>query len=89
MRPPISVGQLSEEELAALEARYQETRDADERTRCQIILLSGDGLSPPAIARIVRRTQQGVRLVIHRYRAERLEGLRDLRYANPGRQAAL
>jgi len=86
MRPSISVGHLSEKELTALEARYRQPRDANERTRCQIILLSHDGLSPPAIAQVVRRTPQGVRLVIHRYRAKGLEGLRDRRYTNPGRQ---
>jgi len=46
MRPPISVGPLSEEELATLEPRYHETKDADERTPCQIVLLSHSGLSP-------------------------------------------
>jgi transposase len=75
-----------EGELFALEKRYQETKDADERTRFQIIFLSHQGLSPPAIAKIVRRTPQGVRLIIHRYQDKGLPGLQDGRHRNPGRK---
>jgi transposase len=88
VRHPISVGSLSKEALAAVEARYERTKDAEERTRCQIVLLSDEGLSPPRIAEIVRRSVQGVRLIIHRYRDEGLHGLKDARHTNPGRERA-
>ncbi len=50
MCPPIFVGPLSKEAVAALAAYSRETQDADERTRCQIIALSHEGLTLPAIA---------------------------------------
>lgn len=86
MRPPLLVGPLSEEAIAALEARYHQTQDADERTRCQIILLSSQDLSPPAIAKIVRWQPRSVRRVIRRYQAHGLAALGDGRRHNPGRK---
>lgn len=86
MRPPIFVGPLSKEAVAALEAYYRETQDADERTRCQIILLSHEGLTPPAIAKIVRWRPRSIHRVIRRYQDRGLAGLKDGRHNNPGRK---
>ncbi len=86
MRPPIFVGPLSEEEVTTLEARYREAQDADERTRCQIILLSYERLTPPAIAKIVRWKLRSVHRVIRRYQSRGLAGLKDGRHSNPGRK---
>lgn len=84
MRPPLLVGSLSEEAIATLEARYHQTHDADERTRCQIVLLSHQGLTPPAIAEIVRWKARSVKRVIRRYQAKGLAALRDGRHRNSG-----
>jgi transposase len=66
---------LSSEELAALQELYRQTKDADVRSRCQMILLSNDGLSPPAIAAQVRFHRRTVTRYIQRYEAEGLAGL--------------
>lgn len=48
------------------------------RTRAQIVLLAGaQRLAAPAIAAIVRETDQTVRNWMKRYRAEGIEGLQD------------
>jgi len=86
MRPPLLVGSLSEEDVLALEARYHQTQDADERTRCQIILLSYQGLTPPNIAKIVRWRARSVRRVICRYQAKGLTAMGNGRRRNPGRK---
>jgi len=84
MHKPISVGPLSQEMIAALEGLYHNTHDAEEQARCQIILLSHQGLSSPTIANIVCRSPQGVRLVIHRFQAKGFAALRDNRHRHPG-----
>jgi transposase len=86
MRPPLLIGSLREDEVTALEARYHQTDDADERTRCQIVLLSHQALTPPAIAAIVRWKARSVRRVIHRYQIGGLAALCDGRHGNPGRE---
>lgn len=89
MRPPLLIGSLSEEAVASLEARYHQTQDADERTRCQIILLSYQGLTPPAIAKIVRWRARSVGRVIRRYQAHGVAALGDGRRHNPGRKRTI
>jgi transposase len=66
---------LSEEELAALRQLHRQTRDANVRSRCDMILWSHEGLSPPEIARLVRFSGETVRRCIRRYEAEGVGGL--------------
>lgn len=82
MRPPLRL-RLSSGQVAALEVHYRRTPLPAERTRCQMLLLSHQGLTPPAIASIVRVDPATVRRTIHRYEREGLRGLRDR--PRPGR----
>ena len=66
---------LSTEELTAVEELYRQTKDADVRSRCQMILLSNEGLSPPKIAEQVRFHRRTVTCYIQRYEAEGIYGL--------------
>lgn len=84
MRPPVFVHPFSDEELIALEARYRQTDDAEERTRCQIILLSHKGMKAQDIAPIVLKSADTVRRTIRRYEEKGLDGLRDRRHDHPG-----
>jgi transposase len=54
---------------AELERRYHTTRDAETRTRYQMVLLSAQGLAPSRIAGLVRRSPDTVRRVLTRYQA--------------------
>jgi putative transposase len=66
---------LSDEEIQALEQLHRETDIADVRSRCDMILWSNDGLSPPQIARLTRFSRDTVVRFIKRYEAEGLAGL--------------
>jgi transposase len=78
MRPPLAIPVPTADETAALDHLYRTTRDARLRTRAQIALLAGEqGLTAPAIARIVREDDQTVRNWLKRWLAEGLEGLKD------------
>lgn len=66
---------LSEEEVRVLEKLHRETNDADVRSRCDMILWSNEGLSPPQIAKLVRFSRYTVVRHIQRYEAEGLVGL--------------
>jgi len=44
------VHNLSDKEVRALKRLHCETNEADVRSRCDMILLSNEGLSPPRIA---------------------------------------
>ena len=66
---------LSDEETKALRQLYRETNNADVRSRCDMILLSNEGLSPPQIAKRVRFSRYTVVRFIHRYEAEGMQGL--------------
>jgi transposase len=66
---------LSEEEIHVLERLHRRTDDADVRSRCDMILWSNEGLSPPAIAERVRFSRQTAVRYIKRYEAEGLDGL--------------
>ena len=68
---------LSDKEIQQLEQLYRDTKDADVRTRCGMILLSNEGLSPPEIARRVRFSRETVVRFIKRYNQEGLAGLAD------------
>jgi transposase len=66
---------LSEEEIDVLERLHRRTDDANLRSRCDMILLSNEGLSPPEIAERVRFSCHTVVRYIKRYKAEGLDGL--------------
>jgi transposase len=54
---------------------HRETKDADVRSRCDMILLSNEGLSPPQIAQLVRFSRYTVVRYIKRYEAAGIGGL--------------
>jgi len=66
---------LSDEEAKALKLLHRETNKADVRSRCDMILLSNEGLSPPQIAKRVRFSRYTVVRFIYRYETEGLQGL--------------
>jgi transposase len=66
---------LSDEEAKILKQLHRETKSADVRSRCDMILLSNEGSSPPQIAKRVRFSRYTVGRFIHRYEAEGLQGL--------------
>lgn len=66
---------LSCDEVQALEQLHRETDEADVRSRCDMILLSNDGLSPPRIAARVRFSHDTVVRFIKRYETAGLAGL--------------
>jgi Homeodomain-like domain len=66
MPPPLRVP-LDPAAHAELEHRYRTTRDAETRTRYQIVLLAAQGHTPPQIAPLVRRSPDTVRRVRKRY----------------------
>jgi transposase len=67
MPPPTLQVTLDQDTQAELERRYQTTRDAETRTRYQMVLLNAQGQTPPQIARLVRRSPDTVRRVLKRY----------------------
>ena len=77
------VHELSDEEIEALKRLHRETDDADVRSRCDMILWSNEGLSPPRIAQRVRFSRRTVSRYIKRYEAEGLLGL--FTRSRPGR----
>lgn len=66
---------LSDEEAKALGRLHRKTNSADVRSRCDMVLLSSEGLSPPQIAKRVRFSRYTVVRFIHRYETEGLQGL--------------
>lgn len=79
------VHSLSDEEKQALQQLHRQTKDADVRSRCEMILLSSEGLSPPQIAPQVRFSARTVRRWIDRYETQGIAGLPSL--SPPGRPA--
>ncbi len=74
---------LSDEEGHALQQLHRQTKDADVRSRCEMILLSDEGVAPPRIAARVRFSSRTVLRFIDRYEAEGITGL--LSKTSPGR----
>src|SRR3712207_311306 len=74
MKPPIFVRELSEKEREALEAGLR-SKDAFVLRRCQILLASSRGLSPPKIARSLGCGSQTVRNAIHAFNERGLDAL--------------
>ena len=68
---------------AAVARQFETTRDADERLRCQMVLLALDGHTASVIAPLVRRSSATVRRVLHRFRQEGRHGPAPRR--SPGR----
>src|ERR671911_2988261 len=66
MKPPIFVRSLSEMERETLEAGLR-SKDAFVMRRCQVILASARGQSPPKIARSLGCGSQTVRNAIHAF----------------------
>jgi transposase len=67
MPPPTLRVTLDQVAQAELERRYHSTRDAETRTRYQMVLLNAQGQTPPRIAQLVRRSPDTVRRVLKRY----------------------
>jgi transposase len=68
---------LTETELADLKQLYRQTRNADLRSRCQMILLSAQGHSVPEIACLTFLEEDAVLYWLDRYATENLQGLED------------
>ena len=66
MKPPIFVRSFSENERESLQAGLR-SKDAFVMRRCQILLASSRGLSPPKIARSLECGSQTVRNAIHAF----------------------
>ena len=75
--PPARYIQLAEAQQTALRGLYRSTDDADVRSRCQMILLSGQGYSAAEIGRLTFFDQDTVLFWFDRYEADGLEGLQD------------
>src|SRR6266581_370176 len=69
MPPPTRQVTLDQDAQAALERRYHTTRDAETRTRYQMVLLCAQDHTPPQIAQLVRCSPDTVRRVLRRYLA--------------------
>jgi len=79
----IRVHLLTREERAALHDLHRTTKESVVRSRCDMILWSDEGLSPPQIASRVRFCRETVVRQIKRYEKEGLVGLSNKR--PPGR----
>lgn len=66
---------LAETELVALHEHYRTTHDANERSRCQMILLSARGKTVSEIADLTLFDDDTVLYWLARYEAEGLAGL--------------
>jgi transposase len=60
---------------AQLEQRYQSTRDAETRTRYQMVLLNAQGHAAVQVAQLTRRSPDTVRRVLKRYLAGGLDAV--------------
>ncbi len=75
MPAPRFVRPLDPADLAALHAHYRTTNNADERSRCQMLLLSARGKTVPEIADLTLFDEDTVLYWLTRYEAEGLDGL--------------
>jgi transposase len=75
MPAPRFVRPLDAVTRAVLQARYRTTNDADERSRCQMILFSACGKTVPEIAALTWFDTDTVLYWIDRDEAEGLDGL--------------
>jgi transposase len=58
-----------------LRRRYDAARDAETRTRYQMVLLAGEGRPAPEVAALVRRSPDTVWRVVGRYRRQGPDGV--------------
>ena len=84
MTAPITLPSLDEPTLAELCRRYEETSDAETRTRYQVLLLSLRGQTSSQIAQIVLRSQDTVVRVLKRFFTGGLDAVP--RRTAPGRE---
>jgi transposase len=75
MTAPITLTALEKPTLAELRHRYEETTDAETRTRYQMLLLSWQGQTSGQIAQIVLRSQDTVVRVLKRFFADGLDAV--------------
>ncbi len=76
MRPGRFI-QLNEQERSALRQLYWQTKDADIRSRCQMLLLSADGHSVAEIAQLTLFDENSVLFWFDRYETKGVAGLED------------
>lgn len=75
--------QLSEVQRAEVDRRYRAARDAETRTRYQMVLLAADGKPAPQIGWMTRRSEDTVRRVLGRLLHQGLDAVP--RRSPPGR----
>jgi hypothetical protein len=66
---------LNEEQRTEVERRYQAPRDAETRTRYQMVLLAADGKPAPQIGWMTRRSEDTVRRVLGRFLHQGLDAI--------------
>lgn len=84
MTAPIALLSLDEQTLTELRRRYDETSDAETRTRYQMLLLSATGQTSTQIAQIVLRSQDTIVRVLKRFLSGGLDAVP--RRKAPGRE---
>src|SRR6266550_3148438 len=84
MTAPITLPPLDEPTLTELRHRYDDTSEAETRTRYQMLLLSAKGQTSTQIAQIVLRSQDTVVRVLKRFLAGGLDAVP--RRTAPGRE---
>ena len=84
MTAPITLRPLDEQSLIDLRRRYDETSDAEMRTRYQMLLLSAKGQTSTQIAQTVLRSQDTVVRVLKRFITGGVEAVP--RRTAPGRE---
>lgn len=84
MTAPLTLLSLDEQILTDLRHRYDETSDAETRTRYQMLLLSAKGQTSTQIAQIVLRSQDTVVRVLKRFLTGGLDAVP--RRSAPGRE---
>ena len=82
MAQPLRV-RLNDQQRVEVERRYTAARDAETRTRYQMILLAADGKAAPQIGWLVRRSQDTVCRVLRRFLQDGLDAVP--RRQSPGR----
>src|SRR5436189_2481942 len=84
MTAPITLPPLDEPTLTELRHRYDDTSEAETRTRYQMLLLSAKGQTSTQVARIVLRSEDTVARVLKRFLAGGLDAVP--RRTPPGRE---
>jgi transposase len=84
MTAPITLTSLEKPTQAELCRRYEETKDAETRTRYQVLLLSQRGQTSSQIAQTVLRSQDTVVRVLKRFLTGGLDAVP--RRTSPGRE---